>query len=197
MKQEKCPWCLGFEAYTLYHDTEWGVPCTDDNTLFEFLVLESAQAGLSWATILKRREEYRKSFADFDPNVVALFNEQMISSLFNNKNIIRNHLKIESAIHNAKEFIKIQNEYGSFAKFLWGYVDGRQIQNHWYKMSEVPANTVLSDNLSKDLKKRGFKFVGSTIIYSYLQAMGLINDHLVSCHRYKEIHAQFKDRKII
>ncbi|MCO6495600.1 MAG: DNA-3-methyladenine glycosylase I [Bacteroidetes bacterium] len=187
MKHERCPWCLGFEEYQKYHDLEWGMPCRDDQKLFEFLVLESAQAGLSWATILKRREGYRRAFANFNPALVAQFDEAEIKTLMSNKEIIRNRLKIESAINNARVFVKLQKEYGTFADFLWRYVNDKPITNKWKSMSEVPSKTELSDKLAKDFKKIGFRFLGSTILYSYLQAMGLVNDHLVSCYRHKEI----------
>lgn len=183
----KCPWCLGFDAYQKYHDEEWGVPVRDDRKQFEFLVLESAQAGLSWSTILKKREGYRKAFADFDYTSIAEFPESYIHALIQNKEIIRNELKIRSAVNNAKRFIEVQDKFGSFSNFIWDYVDGTPIQNNFTRMEEVPPNTKISDKLAKDMKKLGFKFLGSTILYAHMQATGLVNDHLVSCHRHQEV----------
>ena len=184
----RCDWCEDtFDEYVRYHDEEWGVPVHDDKTQFEFLVLESAQAGLSWSTILKKREGYREEFADFDVEKVARFDEQKIQSMLQNPGIVRNELKIRSAINNAQKFIDIQEEFGSFNTYIWSFVDGKPIINHWEKMGDVPATTKESDTLSKDLKKRGFKFVGSTIMYAHMQAVGMVNDHLVSCFRYKEV----------
>ncbi|SNX53847.1 DNA-3-methyladenine glycosylase I [Thermoanaerobacterium sp. RBIITD] len=184
---ERCPWCLNDELYIKYHDTEWGVPVHDDRLHFEFLVLESAQAGLSWITILKKRENYRMSYDNFDPYKVSLYDEEKISELLNNAGIIRNRRKIEASINNAKRFLEIQKEFGSFDNYIWGFVDGKPINNNWNNVKEVPAKTSLSDEISKDLIKRGFKFIGSTIIYSHMQATGLVNDHILSCFRYKEI----------
>lgn len=184
---ERCPWCLNDELYIKYHDTEWGVPVHDDRLHFEFLVLESAQAGLSWITILKKRENYRMSYDNFDPYKVSLYDEEKISELLNNAGIIRNRRKIEASINNAKRFLEIQKEFGSFDNYIWGFVDGKPINNNWNNVKEVPAKTFLSDEISKDLIKRGFKFIGSTIIYSHMQATGLVNDHILSCFRYKEI----------
>ncbi|HKK46190.1 MAG TPA: DNA-3-methyladenine glycosylase I [Balneolaceae bacterium] len=184
----RCDWCEGtFEEYVRYHDDEWGVPVHDDKIQFEFLTLESAQAGLSWSTILKKRKGYREAFADFDVEKVARFDEKKIRQMLENPGIIRNELKIRSAINNAQRFIEIQEEFGSFDQYIWRFVDGKPIQNHWESLSEVPANTKRSEKLSKDLKQRGFKFVGSTTIYAHMQATGLINDHLVSCFRHAEI----------
>jgi DNA-3-methyladenine glycosylase I len=166
-----------------YHDEEWGVPVHDDNKHFEFLVLESAQAGLSWITILKKRENYRKAYDNFDPNKVALYDENKINQLMQNPGIVRNRKKIEASVNNAKCFLEIQEEFGSFDKYIWSFVDNKPVINKWNDLSEVPANSELSDMISKDLKKRGFKFLGTTIIYSHLQATGIINDHLVSCFR--------------
>jgi len=184
----RCDWCENtFEEYVRYHDEEWGVPIHNDDIQFEFLTLESAQAGLSWSTILKKRKGYRQAFANFEVEKVARFDEQKIQKMLQNPEIVRNELKIRSAINNAQKFINIQEEFGSFNDYIWRFVDGNPIQNQWERLSDVPANTDLSDKLSKDLKKRGFKFVGSTTIYAHMQATGLINDHLVSCFRYEEI----------
>ena len=186
--KNRCPWCEDtFESYVAYHDEEWGVPVFDDRKHFEFLVLESAQAGLSWSTILKKRENYRNAFASFDVQKVAGFGEKQVKELLQNSGIVRNELKIRSAINNARKFISIQEEFGSFNSYIWSFVDGSPIVNHWNKMDQVPANTEKSDQLSKDLKKRGFKFVGSTTIYAHMQAAGMVNDHLVSCFRHAEI----------
>lgn len=195
-KQLLCPWCLGFDSYVDYHNNEWGVPCTHDKKLFEFLVLESAQAGLSWATILKRREGYRKAYADFDPVIVSEFTNTHVQELLMNSAIIRNRLKIESSIHNATCFIKVQEQYGSFAQYIWHYVNNQPIQNRWKTMAEVPFRTILSDKIAKDMKQLGFKFLGSTIMYSYMQAMGLINDHLVHCPRYNEIQNKYGEKPV-
>lgn len=184
---KRCEWCVGSEIYEKYHDEEWGVPVHDDRKHFEFLILESAQAGLSWLTILKRREGYRKAFADFDPVVVAGFDQEKVEELVKDASIIRNRRKIESAINNAKRFLEVQKEFGSFDSYIWSFVDGKPVVNKWKEMSEIPATTELSDRVSKDLKKRGFNFVGSTIIYAHLQATGIVNDHIVSCFRYDEL----------
>ncbi len=187
MKKQRCSWCGDDPLYVTYHDTEWGVPVYDDNTLFEFLLLETFQAGLSWITILRKRENFRNAFDDFDYKKIANYSEDKIASLLQDAGIIRNKLKVNSAVTNAQAFIKIQKEFGSFSKYIWGFVDGKPIQNRFKSMSECPANTPLSDTISKDLKKRGFKFVGSTVVYAYMQATGMVNDHLVSCFRYKEV----------
>ncbi len=183
----RCPWCLGFDQYMTYHDEEWGVPVHDDKTHFEFLILEGAQAGLSWSTILKKREGYRKNFADFDPNKVARFSDKKLEKILLDASIVRNRLKVFAAVTNAKQFLKVQEEFGSFDKYIWGFVGGKPIVNKRKTMKEVPATTPESDALSKDLIKRGFKFVGSTVIYAHMQACGLVNDHLVDCHRYKTV----------
>lgn len=184
----RCDWCLGqFPEYVKYHDREWGVPVHNERKHFEFLVLEGAQAGLSWATILKRREEYRKAFDGFDPVKIASYNRRKINSLLKDPGIIRNRLKIESAVNNAKCFLQVKDEFGSFDKYIWHFVDGRPVINHWKSIREIKPTTFLSDKLSKDLKQRGFNFVGSTIIYAHMQAIGMVNDHLVSCFRYKEL----------
>ncbi len=184
----RCGWAEGqFEDYIKYHDEEWGVPVHDDKKHFEFLILEGAQAGLSWATILKRREGYRNAFANFDVKKVAVFDEEKIQELLRDEGIIRNKLKVRSVVNNAQRFIEVQMEFGSFDKYIWSFVGGKPIVNQWKSMAEVPATTKESDALSKDLKKRGFKFVGSTIIYAHMQACGLVNDHTTDCFRYKEV----------
>lgn len=184
----RCDWAEGqFDEYIKYHDEEWGVPVHDDKTHFEFLILEGAQAGLSWSTVLKKREGYRKAFANFDVNKVAKFDENKIQELLQFEGIIRNQLKVRSSVKNAKQFIEVQNEFGSFDKYIWSFVGGKPIINKWKTMKEMPATSKESDALSKDLKKRGFKFVGSTIIYAHMQACGLVNDHLVDCFRHKEV----------
>jgi DNA-3-methyladenine glycosylase I len=183
----RCSWCLGFPDYVKYHDEEWGVPVFDDQKQFEFLVLESAQAGLSWSTILKKREGYRQAFADFDYRIVAEMPEGYVQELLQNSGIIRNELKIKAAINNARRFMEIQSSSGSFVNYIWDFVDGSPIQNKWKELSQVPATTSISDRLAKDLKKRGFKFLGSTIIYAHMQATGLVNDHLIDCWRYEQV----------
>jgi DNA-3-methyladenine glycosylase I len=182
---KRCPWSGTDPQYIKYHDEEWGVPVTDDQTLFEFLILEGAQAGLSWLTILKRREGYRKAFADFDVKKVARFSEKKIEKLLLDPGIIRNKLKVRSAVSNAKLFIEIQKEFGSFYKYSMQFVGGKRIINKWKKMSDIPATTKESDAFSKDLKKKGFKFTGPTIMYAHMQATGMVNDHLINCFRYK------------
>jgi DNA-3-methyladenine glycosylase I len=183
----RCPWCLGFEQYVSYHDNEWGVPVHDDRVHFEFLVLEGAQAGLSWAMILKKRENYRKVFAGFDPVKVARFTPAKIERILQNPGIVRNRLKINGAVNNAKRFLEVQKEFGSFDKYIWGFVNGKPIVNKWKSLKDIAPTTKESDLLSKDLIKRGFKFVGSTVIYSHMQACGLVNDHLVDCWRHKSV----------
>lgn len=188
MSRKRCEWVEGqFPEYIDYHDTEWGVPVHDDRVHFEFLILEGAQAGLSWSTILKRREGYRNAFADFNPEEVARFDEAKVQELKQDPEIIRHELKIRSAISNARHFLDIQNEFGSFDTYVWTFVEGEPIVNHWESIKEVPATTKESEALSKDLKKRGFKFVGSTIIYAYMQACGLVMDHTTECFRYQEL----------
>ena len=183
----RCDWCLsGNDLYIDYHDTEWGVPVHDDQKQFEFLTLESAQAGLSWSTVLNKREGYRKAFANFDPAKVARFTEKRIEKLLTNPAIIRNRLKVNAAVSNARLFLDVQDEFGSFDKYIWQFVGGKPKRNKWKTNKQVPATSKESDALSKDLKKRGFKFVGSTIMYAHMQAAGLVNDHLVSCYRYRE-----------
>ena len=177
----RCKWCVGIDIYEKYHDEEWGVPVYDDQKLFEFLILETFQAGLSWITILKKRENFRLAFDDFDYSKVALYSEDKIQELMQNEGIIRNQLKIRSAVSNAISFMKIQEEYGSFSKYIWRFVDGNPIVNTPKTLKEVPATTSLSDTISKDLKKRGFKFVGSTVVYAHMQATGMVNDHVEDC----------------
>lgn len=185
---KRCQWCENsFEDYVKYHDEEWGAPVHDDQKHYEFLVLEGAQAGLSWSTIIKKREGYRKAFANFDYKKVALFDETKIEKLLQNPGIIRNRLKVKSAVTNAQRFLEVQKEFGSFDAYIWQFVGGKPIVNKWKKMGEVPASTKESDALSQDLKKRGFKFVGTTIIYAHMQACGLVNDHTTDCFRYKEV----------
>lgn len=184
---KRCGWCTGSELYTQYHDTEWGVPSFDDTRHFEFLVLESAQAGLSWITILNKRENYRRAYDGFDPAKVARYNEQKKAKLLADAGIVRNRLKIEASINNARHFLEIQNEFGSFASYIWGFTGGRQVRGNWKSLEELPARTELSDTVAADLKRRGFRFLGSVIMYSHLQATGLVNDHLRGCFRYREI----------
>lgn len=183
----RCQWAGDDPLYVDYHDLEWGVPCYNDPKLFEFLILEGAQAGLSWITILRKRENYQRLFDEFDVEKVARYNSRKIESLLKNPGIVRNRLKVASAVENAKGFIQVQEEYGSFSDYLWGFVEGAPIQNRWRSLADVPASTPESDALSKDLKRRGFKFVGTTICYAYMQAMGLVNDHTVDCFRHREL----------
>ncbi len=183
----RCTWAGETSLpYIEYHDKEWGVPVWDDGTQFEFLVLEGAQAGLSWSTILNKREGYRKNFADFDVEKVARFTKKRVDRILQDPGIVRNRQKVNAAVINAKEFLKVQEEFGSFSDYIWRFVDGEPIQNKWRKDSEIPATSPESDALSKDLKRRGFKFVGSTIMYAHMQATGLVNDHIVGCFRYRE-----------
>ncbi len=185
-KITRCKWAEGVSLdYIEYHDKEWGVPVCDDRVQFEFLLLEGAQAGLSWSTILNKRDGYRKAFADFDVEKVARFTKKRIETLLNNPAIVRNRLKVESAVTNAQAFIEVQEAFGSFSKYIWGFVDGVPVQNKFRKDSDVPATSPESDVLSKDLKKRGFRFVGSTIMYAHMQATGLVNDHVLGCFRYR------------
>ena len=184
---KRCPWCKSSQQYIDYHDKEWGVPVFKDRKLFEFLTLETAQAGLSWSTILKRRENYRKAYENYDIEKVASFDSSKKEKLLNNEGIIRYKLKIDASINNAKQFLKIQSEYGSFANYLWSFTDFKPVVNEWKEISEVPAESKLSETIADDLKKKGFKFVGSVTIYAYLQSVGVINDHLMDCFRYEEI----------
>lgn len=183
----RCAWATTDPDYIHYHDTEWGVPVHDDRKIFEFLILEGAQAGLSWLTILKRRKNYQKAFAQFDPEKVARFTPKKISTLLQDPGIIRNKLKVNAAVTNARAFLEIQAAYGSFDRYAWQFVDGRPKVNHWTAMDQVPTTSKESDAFSKDLKQRGFKFTGSTIIYAHMQATGMVNDHLVSCFRHSEV----------
>lgn len=186
--KKRCDWSTaGNDLYIQYHDEEWGVPVTDDRTQFEFLILEGAQAGLSWATVLNKREGYRRNFADFDPQKVARFTERCVEKILTDPGVVRNRLKVNAAVINARCFLDVAEEYGSFSHYIWGFVDGTPIQNAFGTMADVPATSPQSDALSKDLKKRGFKFVGSTIMYAHMQATGLVNDHLVDCFRYEQV----------
>ncbi len=185
--KKRCSWCGEDPLYVEYHDKEWGVPVHDDDILFEFLVLEGAQAGLSWITILKKRENYRKAFDNFDYKKIAQYKEEDIERLVLDAGIVRNRRKIESVIKNAKGFIEIQKEFGSFDAYLWTYVDGKPIQNNIKGMEDLPAKTDISEKLSKDLKKRGFNFVGPTICYAFMQAVGMVNDHVIDCFRHREL----------
>ena len=191
MKQ-RCSWCGTDPLYVAYHDEEWGVPVHDDRRLFEMLILEGAQAGLSWRTILKKRQNYRAAFDGFEPQKVAAYKDADLERLLKDPGIVRNRLKVQSAVKNARGVLEIQEQFGSFDAFLWGYVDGQPIQNAWRQMREIPAKTELSDRLSKDLKKRGFSFVGSTICYAFMQAVGMVNDHVVDCFRYGEVRQMGK-----
>jgi len=183
----RCIWAGDIPIYIDYHDNEWGRPVHDDIKLFEMLILEGMQAGLSWITVLKKREAFREAFDGFDPHKIALYDDTKIQELLENEKIIRNHLKINAAVNNAKLYLKVIEEYGSFDKFIWSYVDYSPIINRWDNHSDMPASTLLSDRVSKDLRKMGFKFVGSTIIYSFMQAVGMVNDHITECFVYKEI----------
>ena len=183
---KRCSWCGDDELYVRYHDEEWGVPLRDDRALFEFLVLEGAQAGLAWITVLRKREGYRAAFDHFDPHKVAHYSDHKLNQLLANPNIIRNKLKVRSARQNARAFLAVQEEWGSFSDYIWHFVDGKPIQNRWQTMADVPATSPLSDTISKELKKRGFNFVGSTIVYAHMQATGMVNDHLADCFRHAE-----------
>ncbi len=184
--KERCPWCGNDPLQIAYHDKEWGHPVHDERVLFEFLILEGAQAGLSWITVLKKRENYRTALDGFDPAKIARYTPAKIGRLLKNPGIVRNRLKLESTVTNARAFLKVQQEFGSFDVYLWGFVSGKPVINRRHSMSDVPARTELSDRISKDLLKRGFRFVGSTIVYAYLQAVGVVNDHLTSCFRHPE-----------
>lgn len=187
MQKHKCGWCEGDELYEKYHDLEWGVPLKNDDNLFEFLVLETFQAGLSWITVLRKRENFRKAFDNFDYKKIAKYNQAKIDELLQNAGIIRNKLKVNATVSNATAFINIQEEFGSFSNYIWGFVDNKPIKNSFKNYKDAPAKTELSDKLSKDLKKRGFKFVGSTVIYATMQAIGMVNDHEINCFRYNEV----------
>ncbi len=185
--KKRCTWCGENPLYTAYHDEEWGVPVHDDRMLFEFLILEGAQAGLSWITILKKRENYRKAFDNFDCEKIANYSEEDVNRLLSDSGIVRNRLKIRSAINNAKAVLKIKEEFGSLDSYLWSFINGKQIQNSINSMKEIPVSSEISDALSKDLKKRGLNFIGSTICYAFMQAVGMVNDHLTDCFRYDEV----------
>lgn len=184
---ERCPWCEGFDLYREYHDTEWGVPLHDDRALFELLILEGAQAGLSWATILKKRENYRRAFDGFDPARIARYDDEKVAALLADSGIVRNRAKVAAAIHNAKAYLALTADGQSFSDFLWQFVDYVPIQNQWTSLAEVPARTAQSDALSKALMRAGFKFVGSTICYAFMQSTGMVNDHLTTCPRHTEV----------
>lgn len=188
--KNRCSWCIGDPLYIKYHDEEWGFPIHDDRILFEFLILEGAQAGLSWITILKKRENYRQALDNFDAEKIAFYKKEKIEMLINNSGIIRNKLKINAAIQNAKAFLKVKEEFESFDKYIWQFTEGRTILNSWKDLKQIPTTTNESDAMSKDLKNRGFKFVGSTICYSFMQAVGMVNDHITDCFRYHELQKQ-------
>lgn len=187
MVKHKCGWCKGDALYEKYHDEEWGVPIKDDNILFEFLVLETFQAGLSWITVLKKRENFRKSFDNFDYRKIAKYDDSKVDTLLENTGIIRNRLKVKATVSNAIAFLQVQKEFGNFSAYIWEFVNHEPLRNKVPHYKEAPANTALSDKVSKDLKKRGFKFVGSTVIYAYMQATGMVNDHEINCFRYNEV----------
>ena len=186
-RRQRCAWCAGNELQTAYHDREWGVPVHDDRKLFEFLILEGAQAGLSWDTILKKRQGYRRAFAGFDPRKVARLGRRERAALIKDPGIVRNRLKIDSAVSNAQAFLVVQREFGSFDRYIWQFVGGKPRQNRWRFPQQVPASSPESDAMSRDLKRRGFRFVGTTICYAFMQATGMVNDHLVTCSRYRDL----------
>ena len=183
MAKERCGWCLGSEKYVRYHDEEWGVPVKDDDTLFEFLILETFQAGLSWITVLNKRENFRLAFDNFDYHKIAAYGQQKIDSLLEDPGIIRNKLKVNATVSNARAFLEIRRDFGSFSNYIWGFIDYRPVRNAFSALSQLPARTELSDRISADLRSRGFKFVGSTVVYAHMQATGMVNDHLTSCFR--------------
>ena len=187
MEKHRCGWCVGDPLYESYHDKEWGVPVYDDATLFEFLILETFQAGLSWITVLRKRENFRNAFDNFDYKKIANYNEKKIESLLKDAGIIRNKLKVNATVSNAQAFMKIQDEFGSFSHYIWKFTNGKPIKNTIANYKDAPANTELSNIISKDLKKRGFKFVGTTVVYAHMQATGMVNDHEVSCFRYNQV----------
>ncbi|EAR16878.1 MULTISPECIES: DNA-3-methyladenine glycosylase I [Robiginitalea] len=187
MEKHRCGWCLGDPLYVTYHDEEWGVPVRDDRKLFEFLTLETFQAGLSWITVLKKRAHFRRVFDAFDYRRIAFYGEDKIAELLADPGIIRNRLKVRAAVSNARAFMEVQEEFGSFSEYIWGFTDGKTIRNAVKNYKEAPATTPLSDKLSKDLKSRGFKFVGSTVVYAHMQATGMVNDHEVTCFRYDQV----------
>ncbi len=190
MEKNRCGWCLGDPLYEAYHDEEWGVAVKDDATLFEFLVLETFQAGLSWITILRKRENFRKAFDHFDYQKIADYDKKKTTALLKDAGIVRNKLKVHATVSNAKLFLKVQQEFGSFSNYIWGFVEGKPVKNAYIDYKDAPATSPISDALSKDLKKRGFKFVGSTVVYAFMQATGMVNDHETSCFRYEEVTAQ-------
>lgn len=190
---ERCPWCEGFDLYREYHDTEWGLPLRNDRALFELLILEGAQAGLSWATVLKKRAHYRQVFDGFDPQAIASYDDQKVAELLADPGIIRNRAKIAATLQNARAYLALTAGGQSFSDFLWAFVSGTPVQNAWTSLAEVPAKTAQSDALSKALSRAGFKFVGSTICYAFMQASGMVNDHLVNCPRYVEVQGRFRD----
>ena len=192
---QRCEWAGSDPLYVRYHDREWGVPVYSDRKLFEFLVLEGAQAGLSWITVLRKRPAYRQAFERFDFHRVATYDERRIVELLGNPGIIRNRLKIRSAINNAQAFLEVRREFGTFSRYIWRFTDGRPIQNTWRTLQELPARTALSDEIASDLKKRGFSFVGSTIVYAHMQATGMVNDHMVGCFRHSEVRRLAEQRK--
>ena len=187
MNKHRCGWCIGDDLYEAYHDLEWGLPVKDDAIFFEFLVLETFQAGLSWITILKKRENFREAFDHFDYKKIAAYDQSKIATLLEDAGIVRNKLKVNATINNAQEFIKIQKEFGSFSQYIWGFVDGKPIKNQLSDYTDGPATTPISDFMSKDMKARGFKFVGSTVLYAFMQATGMVNDHETLCFRYSEV----------
>ncbi len=187
MDKHRCGWCVGDPLYEAYHDEEWGVPVYDDDTLFEFLILETFQAGLSWITVLRKRENFRKAFDNFDYKIISNYGQRKIDELLQDAGIIRNKLKVNATVSNAKAFMEVQKEFGSFSKYIWGFTDGKPIKNALKNYKDAPANTPLSDRISKDLKKRGFKFVGTTVVYAFMQATGIVNDHEVGCFRYNQV----------
>ena len=189
MEKIRCDWCGSDPLYVAYHDTEWGVPLKDEQALFEFLILETFQAGLSWITVLRKRENFRRAFDNFDYQLIANYSSEKIEKLLLDPGIIRNRLKVKATVSNAQAFIKVQQEFGSFSNYIWGFVNGEPIINAFKTMKDLPSNTPLSDSISKDLKQRGFKFVGSTVVYAHMQATGMVNDHITSCFRYKEVQA--------
>lgn len=186
-EKHRCGWCLGDALYEAYHDTEWGVPVKDDATLFEFLILETFQAGLSWITILRKRENFRSAFDNFNYKKIANYNQTKINELLQDEGIIRNKLKVRATVSNAQAFLQMQEKFGSFANYIWSFVDNKPIKNAWSNYKDAPANTGLSDIISKDLKIHGFKFVGSTVVYAHMQATGMVNDHEIECFRYEEV----------
>ena len=189
MVLQRCEWANSSALYLDYHDKEWGVPVHDERTLFEFLILEGAQAGLSWSTILNKRQAYIQAFENFEPTKVASYDDSKVQQLLANPGIVRNRLKIQAAIQNARSFLAVQDQYGSFDAYIWQFVDGKPVQNSWKSLQEIPATTKESDAMSKELKKRGFTFVGSTICYAFMQAVGMVNDHTVDCFRWQEVQA--------